>query len=113
MRFASSMSSTGFANVMPFSATGSPSSKRIVTVSGLTTTSSRQKATPMIGSTILMPVLRCSRSFASWVAPSMFESVEYAFSTLILYAKPCVCMYSDISLRPPSSLMNCWSSHGL
>ena len=68
----------------PFSATGSPSSKRIVTVSGFTATSSRQNATPMIGWTILMPVLSCSRSLASCVAPSMFESVEYAFSTLIL-----------------------------
>ena len=69
---------------MPFSATGRPSSKRIDTVSGLTTTSSRQNATPMIGSTILMPLSRNSRSFASCVAPSMFESVEYAFSVLIL-----------------------------
>ena len=37
---------------------------------------SRQKATPMIGSTMLMPLLRNSRSLASWVAPQMFESVE-------------------------------------
>ena len=42
----------------------------------------------MIGSTIVMPLLRNSRSFASCVAPSRFESVEYAFSALILYAKP-------------------------
>ena len=45
--------------------------------------SSRQNGTPMIGSTILMPLSRCSRSLASWVAPQMLESVEYAFSTLI------------------------------
>ena len=38
--------------------------------------SSRQKAVPMMGSTILMDVLRCSRSLASWVAPRMLESVE-------------------------------------
>jgi hypothetical protein len=37
----------------------------------------------MIGSTILMPLSRNSRSFASWVAPSRLESVEYAFSLLI------------------------------
>jgi hypothetical protein len=37
----------------------------------------------MIGSTIRMLVLRCSRSLASCVAPRMFESVEYAFSALI------------------------------
>ena len=30
----------------------------------------------MIGSTILMPEFSCSRSFASCVAPRMFESVE-------------------------------------
>ena len=60
----------------------------------------------MIGSTMVMPLLRNSRSFASCVAPRMFESVEYAFSTLMRYAKPARCMYSDISLRPPSSSMN-------
>ena len=38
----------------------------------------------MIGWTIVMPLASCSRSFASWVAPSMFESVEYAFSADIL-----------------------------
>jgi hypothetical protein len=30
----------------------------------------------MIGTTILMDDERCSRSFASWVAPRMLESVE-------------------------------------
>ena len=48
--------------------------------SGLTSTSSRQNGTPMIGSTILTPLFRNSRSLASCVAPQMFESVEYAFS---------------------------------
>ena len=53
MRLASSSSSTGSANATPLSATGWPSSKRIVTrLRGLTATSSRQNATPMIGSTI-------------------------------------------------------------
>ena len=56
MRLASSISCTASLNVMPLSATGWPSSKRIVTSSRLTGTSSRQDATPMIGSTILMPV---------------------------------------------------------
>ncbi len=76
MRFASSISSTGSSKVCPLSATGRPSSKRMVTSSGRMTTSSRQNATPMIGSTIVMPVLSCSRSLASCVAPSRFESVE-------------------------------------
>ena len=48
----------------------------------------------MIGLTMVMPLSRNSRSFASWVAPRMFESVEYAFSTLILYSKPCAIRYS-------------------
>ena len=69
-------------------ATGRPSSKRMLTVSGLITTSSRQNATPMIGLTIVTPLLRNSRSLASCVAPRMFESVEYALSALILYSKP-------------------------
>ena len=30
----------------------------------------------MMGLTILMPLLRNSKSLASWVAPSMLESVE-------------------------------------
>ena len=38
----------------------------------------------MMGDTIVIPVFSCSRSFASCVAPRRFESVEYAFSTLIL-----------------------------
>ena len=35
----------------------------------------------MIGTTISIEVSRCSSFFASWVAPQMFASVEYAFST--------------------------------
>ena len=42
----------------------------------------------MIGLTIDTPRSRNSRSFASWVAPRMFESVEYALSALILYSRP-------------------------
>ena len=34
----------------------------------------------MIGSTMSRPVSSCSSRFASWVAPQMFASVEYAFS---------------------------------
>ncbi len=67
----------------------------------------------MIGSTIVIPVFSRSRSFASCVAPRMFESVEYALSALMWYSKPAWRMYSDISARPPSSSMNAWSSHGL
>ena len=68
--------STASLKVMPLSATGCPSSNRTVTRSRFTGTSSRQKATPMIGSTMVTPVSRRSRSLASWVAPSMLESVE-------------------------------------
>ena len=39
-----------------------------------------QWATPMIGSTIAIERSRLSSSLASWVAPQMFASVEYAFS---------------------------------
>ena len=110
---ASPNSATASANCWPFSATGTPASKRTETFSGFTVTSSRQKATPMIGLTMAIPLSRNSRSFASCVAPRMFESVEYAFSALILYSKPAFAMYADISLRPPSSSMKRWSSQGL
>ncbi|CFN82770.1 Uncharacterised protein [Bordetella pertussis] len=76
MRLASSSSSTGSAYSTPLRATGWPSSKRTVTSSALICTLSCQKATPMMGCTIRMPALRSSRSLASWVAPSMLESVE-------------------------------------
>ena len=42
----------------------------------------------MIGLTIDTPRSRNSRSFASWVAPRMFELVEYALSALIRYSRP-------------------------
>jgi hypothetical protein len=67
----------------------------------------------MIGSTIFMLVPRCSRSFASWVEPSMFASVEYAFSTEAPWGSPRESSHSLISRRPPSSETNASSSHGL
>ena len=76
MAFASRIKSTASAKVLPFNATGDPSSNRIAAASGLIGTSSRHAATPMIGSTMVMPLFRYSRSLASCVAPSMFESVE-------------------------------------
>ncbi|MNJ61413.1 hypothetical protein D3C77_571980 [compost metagenome] len=74
MRLASSSSSTGSLYSTPFRATGWPSSKRTVTSSAFTATSSRQNA--MMGLTMRMPEFSCSRSLASWVAPSRLESVE-------------------------------------
>ena len=45
-----------------------------------TSTDGSQYFTPMIGSTVSRETFRSSRVFASWVAPQMFASVEYAFS---------------------------------
>ena len=67
----------------------------------------------MIGSTIRMLVESSSRSFASCVAPSMFASVEYAFSTEAPCGRPRSSSHSLISLRPPSSATKALSSHGL
>ncbi len=58
--------------------------RRRVTSSGAIFTFGFQCATPMIGSTMRMPLSRRSRSFASCVAPSTLESVEYAFSAPIV-----------------------------
>ena len=63
-------------------ATGRPASKRIVTSSVAISTDGSQNFTPMIGSTASSDTSRCSRVLASWVAPQMLASVEYAFSTL-------------------------------
>jgi hypothetical protein len=60
--------------------TGQPSANPTVTSSGSIATSGRHAATPMIGSTISIPVARSSSALASWVAPQMLASVEYAFS---------------------------------
>ena len=60
---------------LPFRLTGSPCSKATVTSSGSMRTSAFQKATPMIGLTIRIPLSRNSRSFASWVAPRQLASV--------------------------------------
>ena len=67
---------------MPLIATGRPESKRIVTSSGAISTAGSQNLTPMIGSTVSSETSRCSSVFASWVAPQMLASVEYAFSWL-------------------------------
>ena len=47
---------SGVGNVWPLIATGWPSSKRTLTISGFTGTSSRQEATPMMGFTIETPL---------------------------------------------------------
>ena len=68
--------STGVAKRAPLMVTGRPCSKPIVTSSGSMATAGSQNGTPMIGSTVSIPLLRCSRVLASWVAPQMFASVE-------------------------------------
>ena len=54
----------------------------IVTSSVSMATDGSQNFTPMIGSTVSSETSRCSRVLASWVAPQMLASVEYAFSWL-------------------------------
>ena len=100
-------------NSVPLMATGQPSSKRTVTSSGSIDTSGRQWATPMIGSTISIPVASSSSALASCVAPQMLASVEYAFSFGSRYGRLRDTRNSLISARPPRSSTNCWSSHGL
>jgi hypothetical protein len=73
--FTLSTASAREVNFVSFAATGMPRSKWRRTRSGSTFTSDRHEATPMIGSTIDTPTSRRSRSFASWVAPSMLLSV--------------------------------------
>ena len=75
-------SSTGSSYCLPLTATGRPLSNLIVTSSVSMCTSGSQNFTPMIGSTVSSETSRCSRVFASWVAPQMLASVEYAFSLL-------------------------------
>ena len=53
-----------------------------MTSSGAISTAGSQNRTPMIGSTDSSETSRCSRVLASWVAPQMLASVEYAFSAL-------------------------------
>ena len=65
---------------VPLIATGRPASNRIVTSSGSIATAGSQNLTPMIGSTVSRETSRCSSVLASWVAPQMLASVEYAFS---------------------------------
>ncbi len=68
-------------NSWPLIAIGRPPSKLTVTSSVGISTAGSQKRTPMIGSTVSSETSSCSRVFASCVAPQMFASVEYAFST--------------------------------
>ena len=63
-------------------ATGRPSRNRTVTSSLAMTTPASQNRTPMMGSMVSSETSRCSRVLASWVAPQMLASVEYAFSVL-------------------------------
>jgi hypothetical protein len=72
---ASRNSSTGLAKVAPVERHRHAFLEAHADLSAFTATSSRQKATPMIGLTMRMPLLRNSRSLASCVAPSMLESV--------------------------------------
>ena len=68
--------STGVPNSAPLTVTGRPCSKPIVTSSAAISTAGSQNRTPMIGWTVSIPLSRCSRVFASCVAPQMFASVE-------------------------------------
>ena len=111
--FASCTRATGSSKRVPLIATGRPASNRTVTSSGSITTAGSQNRTPMIGSTDSSETSRCSRVFASCVAPQMFASVEYAFSWLSRYGRPRSVSHWLISARPPSSSTNCASSHGL
>jgi hypothetical protein len=49
-------------------------------VLGLDRHEGSQNFTPMSGSTVSRETSRCSSVLASWVAPQMLASVEYAFS---------------------------------
>ncbi len=71
---------TGSSYDVPLIATGRPSWNRMVTSSAAMSTAGSQNLTPMIGSTVSRETSRCSSVFASWVAPQMLASVEYAFS---------------------------------
>jgi hypothetical protein len=80
MVLASWTSATASGYAVPLIATGRPASKRIVTSSVSIATAGSQNRTPMIGSTVSRDTSRCSSVLASWVAPQMLASVEYAFS---------------------------------
>ena len=112
MAFASMTRSTAVSKVRPLMATGRPCSKRIETSSVGMGSDSSQNFTPMIGSTLSIETLRCSSVFASWVAPQMLASVEYAFSLLSRYGRPRSVSHWDISARPPRSATKRSSSHG-
>ena len=88
MALASITRSTWSANSSPLIATGQPSSNAHRDVLGGDLDVGSQWATPMIGSTISMPVASSSSDLASWVAPQMLASVEYAFSVGSRYGRP-------------------------
>ena len=75
MRLASRKSETSESKRLPLSATGTPCSQVTVSLSVSIFVAGFQCATPMMGVTTIIDLSRCSRSFASCVAPSMFESV--------------------------------------
>ncbi len=81
-RLASSTRATLSANRTPLMATGYPASKVTVTSSVSIRVSGSQYFTPMIGSMVSRETSRCSSVLASWVAPQMLASVEYAFSAV-------------------------------
>ena len=113
MALAAITRSTRESNVSPLMATGQPSSKRTDTSSVTISTFGSQWATPMIGVTISMLVASSSSDFASWVAPQMLASVEYAFSTESRYGRLRSVRNSLMPWRPPSSSTKVGSSHGL
>ncbi len=76
MVLASWTSSTGSSYRLPLMATGRPASNRTVTSSVSMGTEGSQNFTPMIGVMLSRETSRCSRVFASWVAPQMLASVE-------------------------------------
>ena len=80
MALASNTRSTWESNAAPLRVVGQPSVNPMVTSSVAISTSGSQWATPMIGVTSSIEVPRSSSAFASWVAPQMLASVEYAFS---------------------------------
>ena len=68
----------------------------------------------MIGSTILMPLFEVLEilGFVRRAEHVRVGRVRLLGAHAVRRSRP-RCMYSDISLRPPSSSMNAWSSHGL
>ena len=105
---ASSISSTGSSKLLPFSATGRPSSKRIVTASGFDrdVVSPERDAHDRLDDRDArveeLEVLRLVRR----AEDVRVGGVRLLGAHLVREARA-LAMYSDISLRPPSSSMNC------